>query len=222
MSGSIIRHLILKDLHLFRGMSLGAMAGGVVAAGLMSLSPMPINAGGVLVICALIVLNVFLVLVGVVQERKDKATLFVLSLPVSPAQYALAKVGANLIAFAVPWVVITAAVAAVVTASQVPNGILPLWLAVLAYIFFYYCVLLGVALNTDSTGWHATVITVGNVSVNFVIMLLFGLPSVRAYGEGAVAVWAADVVSLGIAAIAGGLLILGIAMRVYVRRAEFV
>jgi ABC-2 type transport system permease protein len=221
MSGSIVRHLILKDLHLFRWISLGAIVGGVVAAGLMSLSPMPINAGGVLVICALIVLNVFLVLLGVVQERKDKATLFILSLPVSPAQYALAKVGANLIAFAVPWVVITAAVAGVVTVSQVPDGILPLWLAVLAYIFFYYCVLLGVALNTDSTGWHGTVVTIGNISVNFVIMLLFGLPSVRAYGEGPVAVWTADVVSLGAAAIVGGFVALGIATGVYVRRSEF-
>jgi hypothetical protein len=106
--------------------------------------------------------------------------------------------------------------------SQVPDGFLPLWLAVLAYIFFYYCALLGVALNTESTGWHGTVVTIGNISVNFVIMLLFGLPSVRSYGEGPVAIWAADVVSLGVAAIAGGIVALGIAMRVYVCRSEFV
>ena len=34
-------------------------------------------------ICALIILNIFLVMCGVVQERKDKVLLFMLSLPVS-------------------------------------------------------------------------------------------------------------------------------------------
>lgn len=222
MSGSIVRHLILKDLFLLRWISLGALVGGVIAAGLMSLSPMAINGGGVLVICALIVLNVFLVLAGVVQERKDKTTLFVLSLPISPLQYACATVVANAIAFTVPWAVISAAVAFVIGVSQIPNGFLPLWLAVLAYHFFYYCVLLGVGLNTGSTAWHAAVVTAGNVSVNFFIGLLFALPSVRVHGGGPVAIWTADIAGLIVASIVGGIVALGIGMRVYARRTEFI
>src|SRR5690606_12868048 len=114
VSGSIVGHLILKDLFLLRWLSLGTIAGGVAAAGLMALSPMPFSGGGILVICARIVLNIFLVMLGVVQERKDKAALFVLSLPVSPAQYAVAKVAASTIAFMVPWAIVSASVVLVI------------------------------------------------------------------------------------------------------------
>lgn len=222
MNGSVVRQLILKDLFLLRWLSLGALVGGVFAAGLMSLSSLAINSGGVLVICTLIVLNIFLVMFGVIQERKDKAALFVLSLPVSPVQAAAAKVVANAIAFGVPWLVITSAVVWVIGASQIPNGFLPLWLAVLAYHFFYYCVLLAVGLNTDSTGWHAAAVTAGNISVNFFIGMLFSLPSVREHGGGPVAVWTTDIASLIVVSIAGGIAALAIALRVYARRSDFV
>lgn len=222
MSGSIVGHLILKDLFLLRWISLGTIAGGVAAAGLMALSPMPFSGGGILVICALIVLNIFLVMFGVVQERKDKAALFVLSLPVSPAQYAVAKVAASTIAFMVPWAIVSASVVLVIVLSEVPNGFVPLWVAVLAYQFFYYCVLIGVGLNTDSTGWHAAVVTAGNISVNFFIAMLFSLPAVRAYGEGPAAVWTADITGLIATSIAGGIAALVIGTRMYARRDDLI
>lgn len=222
MTHSIVRQLILKDLYLLRWISAGAMAAGVVAAGMMALSPLPMHAGGVLLICALIVLNIFLVMNGVVQERKEKVALFVLSLPVSPTQYVAAKVAANTIAFAVPWLIVTLATIAVIDVSQIPNGFVPIWTAVLSYLFFYYCVLLAVGLNTESTGWHATAITIGNISVNFLIMLLFSLRSVRIYGGGPTTVWTADMVSLVVAELLGGVAVLAIAIYIHSRRTEFV
>ncbi len=221
MNSSIVRHLILKDLHLTRWISISGLAGGLVAVGLMSLSPYPIGGGGVLLICALIVLNIFLVLHTVVQERKDQVSVFVLSLPVSPAQFVAAKVMANLTAFGVPWLILTLATLVTVDVSRIPNGFLPLWMAVLGYLFFYYCVLLAVGLNTSSSGWHATAVIAGNVSVNFVIMLLFSLPSVRAHGAGDAAVWTTDVATIVAAEIAGGIAALALALFAYSRRTEF-
>ena len=69
-------------------------------------------------------------------------------------------------------------------------------MTVLAYLLMYYCVLLGVGLASDSTGWHATVITVGNVSVNFLIPWLLSRPSVYGNRSGPVAVWAGDIVAV--------------------------
>lgn len=221
MSSPIIRQLILKDLHLLRWISVGTLVGGLIAAGLMTLSPYPIGPGGVLLICALVILTIFLVMNGVVQERKDKVAVFVLSLPVSPQQYVLAKVTANAVSFLVPWSIVGMAVLSVVGWSQIPNGFLPLWTAILGCIFFYYFALLAVGLNTTSTGWHAAAITVGNIAVNFLIMVLFSLPSVRAYGDGPRAVWTTDVVGIVVAEIVGGLAVLALAIYVHLRRAEF-
>jgi ABC-type transport system involved in multi-copper enzyme maturation permease subunit len=222
MTSSIVRHLIRKDLHLLRGISVSALAGGLVAVGLMSLSPYPMTGGGVLLICALIVLNIFLVMHGVVQERKDQVAIFVLSLPVSPMQYVLAKVVANVIAFGVPWLVLTVATLVVIDGSQIPNGFLPLWVAVLGFVFFYYCALLSVGLLTSANGWHATAIIVGNIAVNFFIMGLFSLPSVVTYGAGGTAVWTADMFAIVGAEMVGGIAVLTLAVLAHARRTEFV
>jgi hypothetical protein len=212
----------VKDLYLLRWISIGTILGGLVAAGAMALSTLPINAGGVLIICALIVLNIFLVLSGLVTERKERVSLFVLSFPISRMQYVAAKVAANAIAFFVPWLILTAAVAAAILWSAIPNGYLPLWIAILGYLLFYYCVLLGVGLNTDSNAWHAAAVIVGNVSANFMIMLLFGLPSVRRFGEGETAVWAPDILAVTVGEIALGLAVLAIAIRITSRRPDFI
>src|SRR5262245_38922649 len=106
MSSSIVRHLIVKDLYLRRWTTLGTNLGGLVGAGLMSLHPFPFNGGAVVMICALVVLNIFLVMTGIVTERKERVSLFILSFPVSRLQYVTAKVAANAIAFVVAWAIL--------------------------------------------------------------------------------------------------------------------
>ena len=217
MSHVAMRQLILKDLYLLRWLSAGACVAGLGAAALMTRSAIAINAGGVLLICTLIVLLIMQAM-NSVSERKEQVALFLLSLPVSPSEYAAAKAIANLIAFGVPWLLVTAAAVVAVIVSPIPDGYLPFWLALQAYFFLYFGALFAVGLNSDSTGWHAAAITFGNVSVNFFIMALFGLPSVVAYGEGPAAMWTADMIAIVAAAIAGGLAALVLGVVVFSRR----
>lgn len=221
MNTAILRQLVLKDLYLVRWMILGSIAAGLIALAMMPLGRVSAYVGGVSLICVLIILNIFLVM-GVVQERKDKVLLFVLSLPISTTEYTLAKVLGNVIAFTLPWLVLTIANVALIDLSRIPNGILPFWLTVLGYLLAYYFVLLAVALATDSTGWHTTAIIVGNVSVNFLIPFLLRRPSVAAHAEGSAAVWTGDIIAM----IAGELLIgvaaLALAVYVHSRRRDFV
>ena len=65
----------------------------------MPLGTVTAYVGFVSLICAIVILNIFLVMTAVVQERKDKVHLFILSLPVSTTQYAAAKMSSNAIAF---------------------------------------------------------------------------------------------------------------------------
>jgi ABC-2 type transport system permease protein len=146
---------------------------------------------------------------NVAQERKDKVLLFVLSLPISTTQYVVAKVIANTTAFMTVWLTLAVATVVTIDVTAIPNGLLPFWGAVLAYILGYFGVLLAVALVTDSTGWQATTITVGNVSLNFLIPYLLSRPSVIAHRTSATAVWTGDILTIvaielfiGIAALA--------------------
>ena len=220
MSASTMRHLIVKDLYLFRWLSVGGTVGGLTAAAMMTGSALPINAGGLLFICTLVVMNIFLAMAAV-QERKEHMALFMLSLPISPVQYVTAKAMATLIAFGAPWLVLTAAVAVAVHVSPMPNGFLPFWMAIQAYQFCYFGVLCAVGLNTDSTGWHATVITAGNISVNFFIMALFTQPSVMTHAGGPTPVWSADLVGVIVGSIVGGVVALAIGIVAFSRRTDY-
>jgi ABC-type transport system involved in multi-copper enzyme maturation permease subunit len=220
MSGSVVRRLIRKDLHLWRGHVIGALAAGGASLAIMPLTPVASYVGGVAFVCVLVILNIVLVMNGVVQERKDKVQLFILSLPVSTTQYTTAKVIANALAFTVPWAVLTAAALTMIVVSSMPDGLLPFWTVLLAYLLGYYLVLLAVALATDATGWHATAITIGNVSINLLIPLLLNLPSIGAQTRRAEAVWTGDVVGMAAGALLIGAGALALAIRRRASRAD--
>jgi ABC-2 type transport system permease protein len=222
MNASMVRRLIAKDLFLVRWILAASVASGLVAIAIMPLSPVSAFVGGVSVICILVILNISLVMSSVVQERKDKVLLFVLSLPISTSQYTAAKMLSNLVAFVVPWLLLTIATVVVVGASPLPDGRLPVWLAILGYLLTYYCVLLAVATVSDSTGVHATVITIGNVSINFFIPFLLALPSVSAHRDSPTAVWTTDLVSIVAIELVAGVAAVLVAFYLRSRTPDFV
>jgi hypothetical protein len=83
-------------------------------------------------------------------------------------------------------------------------------------------VLLSVGLVTDSTAWHAAVITFGNVSVNFLIAFLDGLPSVTLHRDGPVAIWTPDIVTLLVLEAVVGVAAIGLGWYFRSRDTDFV
>jgi ABC-type transport system involved in multi-copper enzyme maturation permease subunit len=196
VSQSIVGRLILKDLYLSRWVIAGAFALGILTLGIAPLSEILYFVSSVSFIVTLILLNVFVVMFSVGQERKDKVILFVLSLPVSTGQYAAAKLAAALIAFLVPFVFMLAGSAAVVLMTDLPNGSLPVTFAIGAYVLLYFCVFLGVTLNTASAVWATLVIVFGNVGVSFLIPAVNTFATVRQYGRTETLVWSGDMLTV--------------------------
>src|SRR5690349_15036344 len=118
MTASVIRRLILKDLYLVRWTAIGSLAAGLTSVAIMPLGAVSAYVGGVSLICVLVILNIVLVMSSVVQERKDKVLIFVMSLPISTAQYTLAKVVANTIVFGACWLLLSAAAVATIDLSK--------------------------------------------------------------------------------------------------------
>jgi ABC-2 type transport system permease protein len=222
MTGRVVGQLVRKDLFLLRWTILGTSAAGLSAVALLPMGKLTGYLGGVLLVCALIILNIVIALHGIAQERRERMLLFVLSLPVSPLEYTLAKVSAASIAFGVPWLLLTAATVALIMATPIPDGLLPFWLATLGYLLFYFCALLALTLVKDESSWHTAGITIGNISVNILIPVLLNLPSITMHIEGPRAVWATDVLILIAAEIALGPVVLALAVRHHARRGDFV
>ena len=127
-----MRRLVLTDLYLMRWPIVARCSSRVRwRSALMPLGAVSAYVGGVSLICVLVILNIMLVMTAIVQEKKDKVQLFMLSLPISTTQYTLAKLIANAAAFVGCWIVLTAAAVAVIDVSALPNGSVPFLLAVL-------------------------------------------------------------------------------------------
>jgi ABC-2 type transport system permease protein len=189
MSRSMVLRLALKDLYFGRFLIIGSLLLGITAAVSSSLSRIAFYVGSVSLVCVLVILNIFVVSISIVNERKEKTQLFILSLPVSTSQYLRSKLLFNAVAFIGPWLLLLGVSLAVIALSALPFGLIPLLVLVFTWMLLYYCVFLAVTLVVDSTGWNTTVIVIGNVSVNFVIAFLMSQPSVAAHLGGAVAVW---------------------------------
>jgi ABC-2 type transport system permease protein len=189
MSRSIVTHLLLKDLYLTRYLLVAAVAVGLACLGLATVGRIAFYVGAVSLLCIIIILNIFVVMAGIVNERKERTQLFVLSLPISTAQYVREKLVFSFLAFFVPWLVLTIAAVVVIDVSSIPNGFIPFTLLVLTYLLLYNCVLLSVTLVKDSNGWNTAVIIFGNISINFWLAFLMILPAVNHSLWGAAPVW---------------------------------
>jgi hypothetical protein len=223
VSGSIVRQLVVKDLLLAWPMIVGSVVIGVVSLAIWPLGNVAFFVGGSLVVVSLILLNIMVVSQSLVSERKEKIRVFMLSMPVSTTQYAVAKLLSSLIAYLVPAGLLTLASVILLLATPAPNGLIPLFVATSVHCLFYFCVFLAFALVTDSQGWITTVIICGNVSVSFVIPGLINLsPSMGPNLATETAVWGPDVVAFIAIELVLAVAALAISFIVNSKRTEFV
>ncbi|HZF27804.1 MAG TPA: hypothetical protein VE907_01675 [Gammaproteobacteria bacterium] len=222
MSHSIVRQLVVKDLRLARLLVAGSFATGVLSLAVSPWSKVAFFVGCSVFVVVLVLLNVMHVSTSVIGDRKEKTRLFFLSMPVSTTQYNVAKLVSSLIVYAVPAALLTLAAIALLLATPLPNGFIPLTVAVAVHCLLYFCVFLAVGLVTDSAGWMTTVIVGGNVSVSFVIPFLLNLPSLQPSLGTETAVWGADLVGFMAIELALCAAALVISFVVNSRKTEFV
>jgi len=223
MSRSVVTRLILKDFYLQWPTLAGSLLLGFasLALALFGGGPITFYVGSVSFLCVLILLNVLLVGSSVAQEKKDRVMLFVLSLPVSTTQYAVAKLISSLLAFLVPFCLLGAAALLVIALTPIPHGLMPLTAAVMMYVCLYFCIFLAVALAGDSALWNTVVIIFGNVTINFLIAWLLSRPSVAVAAKGPVAIWPPEILASLAVEILGSLLALAAALLIITRKKDF-
>ncbi|HMM34068.1 MAG TPA: hypothetical protein PKA62_04950 [Thermoanaerobaculia bacterium] len=215
---SITGRLIARDLHGYRGLILGALVASAASLVLTRLdggdgiSTGP-NVGFLLLLTTIIVLGVSLPML-VLLEHRTKSHLFVLSLPVSPAQYSFAKVASALVAFLLPWTAITGGAVAVTALSPAPDGSLPFFVATMTFLLVNFCLLMALTVITRSEPAAIAGILVTNFSVTVFMSRLGRLPGVAGRTKDAVATWSPEV--LAVLAVELVVILLSLALAFYV------
>lgn len=227
MKRSIVGPLIAKDLYLYRWLIAVALFAGVASLVVSGFSEgdnvsTGVNVGFLLFMTTIIAYGVFIPMIGILKERQDKSQLFVLSLPVSPGQYSMAKVLAALIAFLVPWLVLTVGVVVATALSGKPSGGIPFFVAMMTFFLVNFCVLLTLIVITMSEGWAIAGILITNVSVTLFLFKISRLPGIARHAQDAAATWSPTILCLLAIEIFLILLSLGLAFSLPSRKKDFV
>jgi hypothetical protein len=222
MNRSIVWRLIAKDLYLQRWIIGASLAGGLVALSL-NRGEGPNIMGLILFVTAVVAAGIFVAMYGVLAERQAKTLLFVLSLPLSPMQYTLAKVAASLIAFLIPWVALTVTILGLTIAfDPPPDGSIPFTVAMMLFFLAIFCALLALLLVTRSEYWAIAGIMLTNLMVAGYMNVVPRLPDYEANSEGPVPVWSPAVLTVIGIEVAVIVLSLAAAFFVQARRKDFV
>lgn len=162
MTQSIVTKLILKDLHFNRALIVGGVLAGLAGIYLMSVNRL---AGIIVFVTVVVVCAIFLGQATVTRERVEKSALFVLSLPVSPAQYTAAKVAGATISFLTVWGILLGTCVLLISLGPAPADGLPWLVGIMTLILTNFFILLTVGVFTFSEKWIASSIILTNTSV---------------------------------------------------------
>lgn len=214
MTPSVLGLLIRRDLRRFRSWMLAATVLGLIALVLWREDPADgqttgVNIGMLLYITTLIAYGIFVAMLGLLQEAKDQSRLFLLSLPVSPAQYSAAKVWAAVIAYLLPWslLLLTALLA------PDPGARLPIFVLMMGSFLCLFCLLLCLVAVTLSERWSIVGILVGNLSVPLFLTWLGKLAAASGAGDPPGSTWTAPL--LGLLLLQGLLVLLAVGLALY-------
>lgn len=225
MNGQVILRLMLKDWRLNLAAIVLCIGGGILALGVLLIggqTPFVLGAGFFFI--SMIFCASFLPMSNVVSERKKQTLAFMMSLPVSPTQYGIAKLISTVGMFVIPWVTLIAAALYMILVRHVlPNGAIPIALILATVPFIGFCVITGTALVSESEGIGIAATAAVNSTYWIAWYLLASYaPSLTRTWTSPAAVWNAAAVDILGAEFAVIVLILGLTTLLQSRKHDFV
>jgi ABC-2 type transport system permease protein len=207
----VIRALMLKDWQLFEKRLAAHVAAGLLALALIGhAQSWSFYIGSLLLIIVMVAASCFAVSTSLLNERKEKTLAFVMSLPVTPLDFYLAKLMGNLVTFGVPFLVLSGGAVAVILWTPLPDGLLTLVLLLCCHMLLSFCLSLAVAMEVESEGWNIFVMVGSSVLINPLMAGLSQIPDIASHWKGPVVVWSWQVL-----AILGAQLALSLALLAY-------
>lgn len=186
----LIRLLVVKDWQLFQKQLASYVLAGIVALALLGLArPWAFYLGSLLLIVVLVAGSCMSVSNSLLVERKEQTLAFVMSLPVSPLDFTLAKMAGNLLTFGVPYLVLLIGTLGVILTTPLPDGLVVFTVLLYGHVLLAYCVSLLVAMQVESEGWNIFAMITGNLLINPLIMLLGQIDAIASVARADAIVW---------------------------------
>lgn len=175
----LIKKLVYKDWQLFEKQLAMHVMGAVLALCLMgNMHKWTFYMGSLLLIIVIVAIACFSVSNSLVVERRDRTLAFVMSLPVSPLDFYLAKLAGNLVTFLFPLLLIAGGTFGVILFTALPDGLVVLATLLFTQVALAFCVSLSTAMAVESEGWNVFAMVSSMVLINPYLMMLGQIPSI--------------------------------------------
>ena len=192
----LIKILIQKDWYLTRKLMACYVGGSIFALSFISLGEWQFVMGSTLLMSMLIGMANHLVTMTIINERKEQTLPFIMSLPISPTDYAIAKLIANKSLFFIPWSAILMMTIGVITFSAIPDGLIPLSTIICSYLLLSYCLVWAVGMIFETEGIVILVMVVLNCLIGPLIYMLGSIQDISSHLQSATQVWNKASISL--------------------------
>jgi ABC-2 type transport system permease protein len=224
MKGSVVQTLIFSDWHRHRMHILMCLVAGALAFALIQVGgELPTILGVTWFFVSLIVFGSMLPVSNVINERKKHNLAFLMSLPLSAAQYTIAKLVSTVGMFLVSWLtLVVAALSFIVSHPVIPDGMIPSILILAMFTFVGFCVIAAVALVSESEGATVAATVVANSFYGFGWYLLVRNPVIRGDMKSLAPVWSREVLTILGVEIGLMALILGLTFYLQSRKRDFI
>ena len=186
----VTRKLIAKELYVNRWFVAGGVLSGVASILIATLGKTGFNVGALTWLTTIIATGVMLALHGIMNERKEQALQFVLSLPLSIADYVRAKMLGLTLCFLVMWLASSAAALVLIFAKQdVPDGIAPYTVLLCVFMLANFAVVLCGTLHAKSEALTSAVIIATNMGVSIFMFTVGPMEGINKHMWGPSPVW---------------------------------
>ena len=185
----VIKQLVYKDWYLNRKILAIYVGGGILSLSIISLGEWQFYMGAIMFITMLVGMGNHQLSVTMISERKEQTLAFVMSLPVSPADYAMAKFLANMVLFFIPWSLLTLITALVILFTPLPDGLLAFTLLICVLIAVNHCICWSVTMATETEGSFLIVMIGLNCLLNPALYLLARSPDIGAHNLNPSFIW---------------------------------
>lgn len=187
----VIKQLVYKDWYLNRKLLAVYVGGGIFSLSIISLGEWQFFMGAIMFITMLVAMGNHQLSVTMINERKEQTLAFVMSLPVSPADYAMAKFLSNMVLFFVPWSLLVLATTVVILLTPLPDGLVAFTLLVCVLIAVNHCICWAVTMATETEGSFLLVMIGLNCLLNPALYLLARSPHIGGHNLNGNVVWTA-------------------------------
>ncbi|MDZ4349372.1 MAG: hypothetical protein U1A22_07550 [Xanthomonadaceae bacterium] len=206
----LVRLLIVKDWQLFQTQLAAYVLAGIVALALIGTAhAWAFYVGSLLLIVVLVAVAAFSISTSLLVERKEQTLAFVMSLPISPLDFTVAKLVGNLLTFGVPYLLILAGAVGVILYTPLPDGLLVLAVLLFGHILLAYSLSLAVAMQVQSEGWNTFVMIASMVMINPFLMLIGQTESIATVVRGPDIVWSTTALAILIGQLLGSVALIG-------------